>query len=318
MPYTLDDKLVVAISSTALFDLDRADAVYRKQGLDAYRLYQREREEKPLRPGTAFPLVKGLLGVNTRASDRLVEVIVLSRNDADSGLRILKSAEHFGLDVTRAGFTDGADPSPYLEPLASNLFLSTDSAAVQRAIDTGFPAARVLAPPEPPAESEIAKVRIAFDGDAVLFDEESERVFQEEGMEAFLERERELANVPMNAGPIKPFLMALARIQARFSEEDSPVRTALVTSRNAPAHERAVKTLRSWKVRVDESFFLGGIEKSGVLGVLRPHIYFDDQPSHLERARRTTPSAHVPWRAQHMLEGDAGLAGNGDAKDVKA
>lgn len=298
MPYTLEDKLVVAISSRALFALEEADAVYRAQGLDAYREYQRAREDEPLHPGTAFPLVRGLLRLNSLAEKTLVEVIIVSRNDADSGLRIMKSAEALGLDITRAAFTDGADPWPYLKPLACNLFLSTEHDAVREAVDIGFPAARVLDPPAAIDSEDVGPVKIAFDGDAVLFDGESERVFQEQGMEAFMARERELADVPMNPGPFEPFLKALARVQPEFTEETSPIRTALVTSRNAPAHERAVKTLRAWGVRVDESFFLGGVEKAGILDVLKPHIFFDDQPTHLESARATTPSALVPWKGE--------------------
>jgi 5'-nucleotidase len=302
MPYSLEDKLVVGITSRALFGLDRADTVFRDQGLSAYRAYQREHEDDILEPGTGFYLVKGLLRINERAPERLVEVIIISRNDADSGMRIFNSIEAHGLDISRAAFTDGRDPWAYLGSFQSDLFLSAQRQDVERALGLNFPAALVCSAPERLSEDEVEEVRIGFDGDAVLFDAESERVYQEQGLDAFLEREAALANRPMNPGPFKPFLMGLKRIQDQFPEENSPIRTALITARNAPAHRRVVKTLRAWGVRVDETFFLGGIEKVGILDVLRPHIYFDDQMIHLERAQARTPAAHViPVGAQLQL-----------------
>jgi 5'-nucleotidase len=294
VPYSLDDKLVVAISSRALFSLDEANAVFEADGLDAYREYQREHENDPLDPGTGMPLVGGLLRINEVAGQPLVEVIVLSKNDADTGLRIFNSIEHHSLTVTRAAFTDGADPMPYLRPFFADLFLSNDPEAVESALRGGFPAATMLAPPDEEEERLEGPVKIAFDGDAVLFDDESERVFQDKGLEAFQEREAELANVPMSPGPFKPFLEALGRVQQAVGAEQDAIRIALVTARNAPANKRVVNTLREWNVRVDESFFLGGVAKDGVLSVLRPHIFFDDQQTHLVPARVRTPSAHVP------------------------
>ena len=298
MGYSLEGKLVVAITSRALFDLDEADAVYRSLGLAAYREYQRARENEPLAPGTAFPLVKALLAINVRAEKRLVEVFVLSRNDADSGVRILNSVQRHGVDIRRAAFTDGRDPWKYLAPFRCNLFLSAEPEDVEKALSIRFPAALILPPPST-IEEDIEEVRVGFDGDAVLFDDESERVFQEQGLEAFQRREEALADVPMNPGPFEPFLRALHEIQAHFDEAKSPIRTALVTARSAPAHLRVINTLRAWKVRVDESFFLGGLDKAEVLAALRPHIYFDDQRGHLEQASLKTASAHVPapWRA---------------------
>jgi 5'-nucleotidase len=298
MGYSLEGKLVVAITSRAFFDLDEADAVYRSLGLAAYREYQRLRENEPLAPGTAFPLVRALLAINVRAAKRLVEVFVLSRNDADSGVRILNSAQRHGVDIRRAAFTDGRDPWKYLAPFRCNLFLSAEPEDVEKALSIRFPAALILPPPST-IEEDIEEVRVGFDGDAVLFDDESERVFQEQGLEAFQRREEALADVPMNPGPFEPFLRALHEIQAHFDEAKSPIRTALVTARSAPAHLRVINTLRAWKVRVDESFFLGGLDKADVLAALRPHIYFDDQRGHLEQASLKTASAHVParWRA---------------------
>lgn len=308
MPYELDDLLVVGITSRALFDLDEADAVFRRNGLAAYRAYQRSKEDIPLAPGTAFPLVRGLLHINERAENRLVEVIVISRNDADSGMRIMNSIENHGLDITRGAFTDGGPSAEYLRPFRGDLFLSADETDVRNALGSGFPAAQVLPPPEIIESEKPSVVRIAFDGDAVLFDGESEKIFREQGLDAFQEREVRLANEPMNPGPFEPFLMALKRIQEHFPEEASPIRTALVTARNAPAHKRVVNTLRAWKIRVDETFFLGGITKAGVLEVLRPHIFFDDQRIHLDSAQRMTPSAHVPPDVEQM---ELAISGSG-------
>lgn len=293
MPYSLDDKLVVGITSRALFDLDEADAVFRNEGLLAYRTFQREHEDENLEPGTGFPLVRGLLAINHRVDDRVVEVIVISRNDADSGMRFWNSIEYHGLDISRGAFTSGRDASRYLRPFCCDLFLSANPEDVSAAIGQGYPAALVCTPPEGLHQGDLNEVRIAFDGDAVLFDGESERVFQENGLEAFLEREARLADVPMNPGPFEPFLRGLRLVQDRFPEGASPIRTSLVTARNAPAHKRVVNTLRSWGVSLDESFFLGGIDKAPILAQLRPHIFFDDQMTHLEGSRRQTPSAQV-------------------------
>ena len=291
-PYLLEERLVVGITSRALFDLTDADAVFQASGLSDYRAYQRSRENDPLAPGTAFPLVRALLAINRAAEDPLVEVIVISRNDCDSAVRIFNSVKTHGLDISRYAFTDGRDPLPYLRPFCCTLFLSADASDVRRALAQGFAAAHVLAPPGR-LEDDIDEVRIAFDGDAVLFDADSEAFFQQHGVEEFQQREVELAQEPMAPGPFEPFLVALRRIQERFPEEQSPIRTALVTARNAPAHFRVVNTLRAWHVRIDECFFLGGIPKAGVLEVLRPHIYFDDQLTHLVGAQPTTASAHV-------------------------
>lgn len=294
MPYSLEGKLVVGITSRALFDLAEANEVFVSEGIEAYRAYQREHEDEPLDPGTAFPLVQGLLKVNDLADEPLVEVLVMSRNDPDSGTRIFRSAEAHGLNVTRGAFTDGREIWPYLKPFNVTLLLSAEADQVVRAIEEGHPAALVLPPPET-LEEDVEEVRIAFDGDAVLFDDESERVYQEQGLEAFQARERELADVPMSPGPFEPFLRALQRIQSKFPPDKSPVRIALVTARNAPADRRVINTLRHWGVRVDEAFFLGGIKKAEVLAALRPHIFFDDQMTHLEPASRAVSSAHVPY-----------------------
>ena len=296
MPYSLEGKLVVGISSRALFDLDEADEVYRRDGLAAYRSYQREHENDILAPGTAMPLIRGLLAIDppgTPERERLVEVILLSRNDADSAMRLFSSIDAYGLAITRGAMTSGRDPWPYLGALQCSLFLSANPDDVFHARAQGFPAALVLPRPGEAAADEPSELRIAFDGDAVLFHESSELMFQREGLEAFQDNELMLTDEPLDPGPFAPFLLALKRIQDRFPDGESPIRTALVTARGAPTHTRVVKTLRAWGVRMDETFFLGGIEKAPVLAALRPHIFFDDQLSHLRAAQLRVPSAHV-------------------------
>ena len=293
MAFELDDKLVVAISSRALFALDTADAVFRTEGVGAYRAHQRANENSVLAAGTAMPLVKALLRINEAVGRPLVEVIVVSQNDADTGQRVMQSAAALGLPITRAAFTAGEPAAPYVGALAADLFLSADPTAVREAVEAGIAAAQVLAPPDGAAAPEVGPVRIAFDGDAVLFDATSEQIYQAGGLEAFTQHEVANAHVPMNPGPFEPFLRALAKVQAATGDDRSLIRTSLVTARNAPAHTRLVNTLRAWNVRIDETFFLGGIEKARVLNVLKPHIFFDDQRTHLDPARATTPSAHV-------------------------
>jgi 5'-nucleotidase len=311
MPYPLAGKLVVGISSRALFDLDEADEVFRRKGLAAYRTFQREHEDEKLGPGTAMPLIRGLLAIDDPATpeqDRLVEVILLSRNDADSAMRLFRSIEAHGLAIHRGAFTSGRDPWPYLRPLQCALFLSANPDDVFQARAQGFPAALVLPRPGEEPEGDLSEVRIAFDGDAVLFDERSELLYQHAGLDAFQDHEAQHADEPLNPGPFAPFLLALKRIQDRYPEGTSPIRTSLVTARGAPTHIRVVNTLRAWGVRIDETFFLGGIEKAPVLAALRPHIFFDDQLGHLRDAQRQVPSAHVvPERQQLAFFADEAI-----------
>jgi 5'-nucleotidase len=306
MPYNLNDLLVIGITSRALFDLEEADSVFKRQGIEAYRDHQRSRETDILAPGTGFSLVQNLLRINDQVHEPVVEVVVISRNDADSGIRILNSIEAHDLGITRAAFTDGRPPWPYLKAFDCDLFLSAEPEDVEQALRNNRPAALVLKTgirsQEPGLDGE---VRIAFDGDAVLFDHESEHVYQTRGLEAFNRREAELAEVSLSPGPFKRFLDSLAEIQRKFPAEKSPIRLALVTSRAAPAHRRVVNTLRQWGIRLNETFFLGGVDKSGVLAAFKPHIFFDDQLTHLETAQATTPSAHVvPVSAQPVLPFD--------------
>jgi 5'-nucleotidase len=301
VPYSLEDKLVVGITTRALFDLEDENRVFEHQGLAAYREYQQAREDEPLAPGTAFPIIKGLLDINRRAGRSLVEVVLVSRNDAESAVRVFNSIAHHRLPIERGVFRGGRDPWPYLAAFHCSLFLSAESKAVVEALSAGVPAALVLPPPEGPASSEEeTEVRFAFDGDAVLFGDESEALYQGYGLDEFQRHEAEQVAVPLRPGPFEPFLRALHRLQAAFPEGEAPIRTALVTSRNAQAHMRVINTLRAWGVRIDESFFLGGADKTEVLRTFRPHIFFDDQMAHLERARTVAPSAHVPGRATQL------------------
>jgi len=295
VPVTLEDKLVIAIASTALFDLAEADRIYRENSLEAYREYQLANEDNPLSPGTAFPLVKGLLRINQLAKVHLVEVILLSRNDPDSGLRIGNSLEHWKLPIRRAGFTDGRPPFEYLGAFWCDLYLSTKRPEVLKAKAAGYPAAYVYEPPEPDKlDLSPNEVRIAFDCDAVIFSDEADRIYQQEGLEAFQKYEALHEGTPLEPGPLKGFLEGLSRIQKLFPETECPIRASIVTARSMPAHKRPVKTLRKWDIRLDEAFFLGGIEKARILKVLKPHIFFDDQTSNLEPARVHVPVAEVP------------------------
>ena len=288
---TPGSKLVLAISSRALFDLRESHDVYMASGVAAYRQYQIDHEDEILEPGDAFLLVEKLLSLNASLNQSRVEVVLVSRNSADTGLRVFNSIQHYGLDISRAAFVGGRSPFPYLAAFGSHLFLSTHAEDVRSALDAGFAAATILSGGARRAAS--AELRIAFDGDAVLFSDESERVYQSAGLEAFQANEREAARRPLPGGPFKPFLAALNALQREFPEESCPIRTALVTARSAPAHERVIRTLREWDIRLDESLFLGGLDKSAFLEAFAADVFFDDQPGHCERAREVVATGHV-------------------------
>jgi 5'-nucleotidase len=294
------NKLVLAISSRALFDLDASHQVYTAEGVAAYRQYQIDHEDEVLEQGDAFQLVQKLLNLNTSLSQARVEVVLVSRNSADTGLRVFNSIQHYGLDISRAAFVGGRSPFPYLAAFGSHLFLSTHPEDVRSALDAGFAAATILSGGVRRAAS--AELRIAFDGDAVLFSDESERVYQSGGLEAFQASEREAARRPLSGGPFKPFLEALNLLQREFPEETCPIRTALVTARSAPAHERVIRTLREWDIRLDESLFLGGLEKSAFLEAFAADVFFDDQPGHCEKARDVVATGHVPHGISNELK----------------
>ena len=291
MPVSLDGQLVVAISSRALFDFEEENLVFEQSDDRAYMKLQLERLEEPAKPGVAFSLVKKLLAFNDASTQR-VEVVILSRNDPVSGMRVFRSAQHYGLPIQRGSFTRGQSPWRYLKPLNANLFLSTHLSDVRAALDAGVPAAQVYPHSAHASEAHPHEVRIAFDGDAVLFSDEAERVFQSEGLSAFQAHERAKASQPLLAGPFKPLLAALHRLQ----QEGTPamrVRTALVTARSAPAHERAIRTLMQWNIEVDEAMFLGGLPKGEFLKEFEPDFFFDDQTGHIESAAQHVPAGHV-------------------------
>ena len=298
MPYDLTRPLVIGISSRALFDLEAENRIFEEQGLAAYEAYQVNHETDILQKGSAFPLVKAFLDLNRLQSDRLVEVIVMSRNSPNTSLRIFNSIEAYGLDITRAALTGGAPIAPYLQPFKTDLFLSAHRPDVEQAINSGIAAGMILTGSHCGAtDCQVPQIRIAFDGDAVLFAADSERIFQKGGLQAFSDHERSNADIPMEEGPFANFLKTIAHVQSQFADrESSPIRTALVTSRSAPAHERAIKTLRGWGVRVDEAFFLGGVSKTEVLSAYGAHIFFDDQHTHADPASEVVPSAVVPYR----------------------
>ena len=318
MSASLEGKLVVAISSRALFDFEEENTVF-DQGAGpnkdrAYMALQLQRLDQPAKPGVAFSLVRKLLAFNhapdpatpadpampPQPATQPVEVVILSRNDPVSGMRVFRSAQHYGLAIQRGSFTRGQPPWRYLRPLHANLFLSAHLSDVRAALQAGVPAAQVYPLSARASEAHPHEVRIAFDGDAVLFSDEAEQVYQTHGLSAFQQHETEKASQPLLAGPFKPLLLALQRLQ----QEGTPrmhIRTALVTARSAPAHERAIRTLMDWNIEVDEAMFLGGLAKGEFLREFEPDFFFDDQTGHIESAARHVPSGHVASGISNLL-----------------
>lgn len=291
-PEVVLPRLVVAISSRTLFDLDESHAVFEREGVEAYARYQIERENEPLAPGVAFPLVRKLLALNQRSGLPLVEAILLSRNSSDTGLRIFNSIQHYGLDVVRAAFTGGAPTYTYIQPFGAQLFLSANGEDVRRALRANVAAATILASGS--ASDPDGPLRIAFDGDAVVFGDESERISLEQGIDAFHRHESEHVDQPLSGGPFRAFLAALHDLQQHFPADDPPIRTALVTARSAPAHKRVILTLRDWGVRLDEAIFLGGRAKGPFLEAFAADIFFDDSGVNVDSARQFVATGHVP------------------------
>ena len=297
MAVTLDNKLVVGISSRALFDLEEENRIFETEGLDAYAAYQRAHENDILKPGTAFPLIKALHKLN--ADGRyLTEIIVMSKNSADTSLRVFNSIAHYGLNISRAALVSGAAIAPYLTAFRTDLFLSANEQDVQEAINANVAAGLICSHEGLPIDpnQEIPQIRIAFDGDAVLFSDEAERIYQAHGLEAFEAHERENAKKPLPEGPFAKLLTSISAIQKDYPTETVPIRTALVTARSAPAHERVIRTLRAWDVRIDEAFFLGGVRKSDILKAFDANIFFDDQAAHTDPASKVVPAARVPYK----------------------
>ncbi len=293
MAAVLGNRLVIAISSRTLFDLDASHDVFEREGLEAYHRYQIEHEDEVLAPGDAFPLVHKLLALNERLpEDTRVEVILMSRNSADTGLRVFNSIQHYGLAISRAAFCGGESPWRYVSAFGCHLFLSTEAEDVRQALEHGVAAATFL----PSQNSGLAgqQIRFAFDGDAVLFSDEAEQVYKKHGLDEFARSETAAAHEPLSGGPFKAFLAALQRLQHEFPHDACPIRTALVTARSAPAHERVVRTLRAWGIRIDESLFLGGLDKGEFLRAYGADVFFDDQLGHCDSASRHVATGHVP------------------------
>lgn len=319
MAYNLDGKMVIGISSRALFDLSAENEIFETEGVEAYCKYQVEHELDILKPGPGFGLVQELLKLNdcTKQHD-LVEVVIMSRNSPDTSLRVFNAIKYYGLQITRAALVSGASLAPYLSAFHTDLFLSAYEDDVQCAIDSGIAAGIICtgynyeeysrigreSSKDSPGfriieggESQTIGIRIAFDGDAVVFADESEKIYQDKGLSAFEENEKINAMIPLEEGPFAKFLKKLSSLQMQLGMDNCPIRTALVTSRSAPAHERVIRTLRSWNVRVDEAFFLGGIEKKAFLKAFGAQIFFDDQSVHTLSASQAVPSARVPYRS---------------------
>lgn len=291
------DKLVVAVTSRALFNLDDSHRVFQLHGEEAYARYQEEHEEEVLEPGVAFSLVRKLLALNDGGQQQ-VEVILLSRNSADTSLRVFHSIQHYELNITRAVFTRGASPYRYAHAFGAHLFLSANPEDVQLALHAGIAAATILRSVTSDMQSD--QLRIAFDGDAVLFSDEAERVFAQSGLEAFNLNETQAKELPLSGGPFKPFLAALHALQSRYAAGASPIRTALITARAMPAHERVIRTLRFWDIRIDEAVFLGGLDKGIFLKSFGADIFFDDQQRNCASAANFVATGHVPFGVKNL------------------
>jgi len=305
MAYPIEEKLVIAVASSALFALDEADAVFREKGVRAYRAYQREHEEDVLAPGVAFPFIRHFLELNAVFPERQpVEAVLLSRNDSDTGMRVFNSIEHYKLGIIRAAFTRGNSPFRYIPAYNVSLFLSANEADVTEALASGYPAGLVLPGSACCGEAD-SELRVAFDFDGVIADDSAEKVYQTCGIEAFYDSETAQAQTAVSPGPLGDLFRKLGNLRTLEDEREEQdrnyrrfLKTAIVTARSAPAHKRVVSTLRSWNITVDETHFLGGMDKGRILETLRPHIFFDDQVHpHLDSARRFTPSVHIPFGA---------------------
>jgi len=311
MPYDLKKRLVIGLASSALFDLDESDEVFRTQGEKAYREYQQDHQDKPLKEGVAFPFVRRLLLLNElNPDDPPVEVILLSRNDPDTGLRVMNSIEHYGLQMTRAVFLQGTSPYKYIPALDMELFLSANSTDVNQAVMAGYAAGQIL-DGNIIDDQDDAQLRIAFDFDGVIADDASETVYQDSNcVDTFNKHEESLVDVPHSPGPLKDFLARISEIQKMEiirQEQDASyepiLRVSIVTARGAPSHKRVINTMRSWDIMVNEAFFMGGVDKSKVLKVMKPHMFFDDQVRHLESSSSVLPSVHVPFGVTNAKEG---------------
>ena len=303
MAVDLSEVLVIGVSTRALFNLEDENKVFEEEGIEAFRKYQLQNEDELLQPGTAFHLVKNLLALNTIAKNKIVEVVVMSRNSPETGMRVLNTIDQYDLDITRVAFTGGEPLFPYIDAYGIDLFLSKDQKDVQSVIDSKECAAALIYPPPTEYSSLDVRVKIAFDADAVLFSDESEYRYKTEGMESFHQYEKEHENDALAEGPFAKLLIKLSKIQEHLPMriEYSPLRLAIVTARNAPSHKRVIKTLRKWGVYVDEVYFLGGLAKDKILKAMGANIFFDDQETHLIDSAKVVPSARVPYQTTSNL-----------------
>lgn len=303
MPYDLSNKLKIAVTTRALFQLENENQIYVDKGKKAYEEHQIKKEQDLLRKGAAFSLIQSLLSINSIETTKdKVEVLLVTRNNANTGIRVFNSINKYGLNITRGVFTGGGELVPYLSALNIDLFLTANSTDAQSAIDAGIPAATLLTDNIPEYKDNTPnQIRIAFDGDAVLFADDSELIYKKQGLTEFANNEARLADVPMNEGPFAKFLKIIASLQNSLGDEQEFIRTALVTARNAPSHERVIKTLREWGVRIDEMFFLGGISKVPILKTFGAQIFFDDQKAYTEPASSIVPAGTVPYSSNSEL-----------------
>lgn len=310
MAYPIEKKLVIAVASSALFDLSESDSIFRANGIEKYKEYQKKNLDNPFEKGVAFPFVSRLLRLNTSfPEEQPIEVVLMSKNSPETGLRAFRSIKHYNLNITRAGFSSGAPHYKYLPAFNASLFLSANEQDVQEAIAAGYAAGKVLNDSVIEDNEEDTELRLAFDFDGVLADDESEKVYKEKGMEQYRDYETNNAAIPLHSGPITDLLKKVSLFQQmenRKIEKDPNykkiLKTAIVTARNAPAHERMINTLNDWKIEVNEAFFLGGIDKSRILNIMKPHIFFDDQTIHLQNLKNV-PAVHIPFGiANHLSQ----------------
>ena len=308
MAYHLNDKLVIAVSSGVLFDRALENHILKQDGVQAYRAYEAAHEEKVLKPGIGFPLIRQFLALRKQKGlENLVEVIILSRGEAVSSLRLFRSTTAYHMDITRAVLTGGAQAAAYLEACHADLFLSSHEEDVASALERGIAAGLICQTAERTDADGMDRdntcqkeLRIAFDGDAVLFEAESEQIYEKQGLRAFEEHEVRHAKSPLGAGPFAHFLKKLTALSREADQTKPCIRTALVTARSAPAHERVIRTLLSWDVQVDEVFFLGGVTKKEFLKAFDADIFFDDKQVHIEPASEVVPAALVPYHGKKI------------------
>jgi 5'-nucleotidase len=311
MAFPIENKLVIGVASSALFDLSASDHIYRTQSIEAYRQYQEQQIDVPLPKGVAFPFIRRFLHLNTIFAEHApVEVVLLSRNSAETGLRVFRSIRHYGLDISRAGFMSGNAPYEYLPAFNASLFLTAHAPDVQKAVKAHYPAGLVL-PSETMDDEHDNELRVAFDFDGVIADDESEAIYKKNGdLQEFADYEQRKQTIPHRPGLMADLFKKLNAIQQLEDQlaQGHPdykkiLRTIIITARNAPSHERVITTLKSWGISPGEAFFLGGMEKSRILETLKPHLFFDDQLSHLRSSGKNIPMVHIPFGvANHATE----------------